>query len=470
MPQVQIPERLIPLFIKPKPLKIAVGGRGSGKSESFATAMLKFCSDGERVLCAREFQNSIDDSVHSLLKRKIDELQIPNLSPLASTITSSNGGDIIYRGLARNIQSIKSLDGVKKVWIEEGHTISQESIDVLFPTIRSNGAEIWVSMNRGSITDPIAETYLKKADPALERTGYYEDDYMIVVEINWRDNPFFPAQLEVQRKKAYDEWPRAKYDHIWEGRYGDMVDNAIIQPDWFDACIDAHLNHKFNGTWQPSGMKLASFDPSDTGDAKGFAYRHGNVFLDVCDKVDGDADDGMKWALDKAHSLGIDDFTFDYSGIGSGMAGSIKSSLQPKRIKVIAFNGGESVENAEEVAISHDGRSKKNKDLFLNKRAQYYWRLYELCYNTYKCIVKGQYIDPAEMISFSSGIKDMQRLRAEICRLPRVPRGDGVIQIMSKKDMLKKGIPSPNMADSVMMLMYKPKKEIEIDLNFTSFY
>lgn len=470
MPQVQIPERLIPLFIKPKPLKIAVGGRGSGKSESFATAMLKFCSDGERVLCAREFQNSIDDSVHSLLKRKIDELQIPNLSPLASTITSSNGGDIIYRGLARNIQSIKSLDGVRKVWIEEGHTISQESIDVLFPTIRSNGAEIWVSMNRGSITDPIAETYLKKAESALERTGYYEDDYMIVVEINWRDNPFFPAQLEVQRKKAYDEWPRAKYDHIWEGHYGDMVDNAIIQPDWFDACIDAHLNPKFNGTWQPSGMKLAAFDPSDTGDAKGFAYRHGNVFLDVCDKIDGDADDGMKWALDKAHSLGIDDFTFDYSGIGSGMAGSIKSSLQPKRIKVIAFNGGESVENAEEVAISHDGRSKKNKDIFLNKRAQYYWRLYELCYNTYKCIVKGQYIDPADMISFSSGIKDMERLRAEICRLPRVPRGDGVIQIMSKKDMLKKGISSPNMADSVMMLMYKPKKEIEIDLNFTSFY
>lgn len=457
MPQVQIPEKLIPLFVKPKPLKIAVGGRGSGKSESFAAAMLKSCADGERVLCAREFQNSIDDSVHSLLKRKIADLGIDSVNPLASSMTSAAGGDIVYKGLARNIQSIKSLDNIRKVWIEEGQTISQESIDILFPTIRQNGSEIWISMNRGSVTDPVSQTYLAKAEAELERSGIYEDDYMIVVEINWRDNPFFPEQLEIQRKKAFDEWPRAKYDHIWEGKYGDMIDDAIIEPDWFDACIDAHLNPKFNGSWQPAGMKLAAFDPSDTGDAKGFAYRHGNVFLDVCDKTSGDADDGMKWALDKAHSLGVDDFTFDYSGIGSGMAGSIKNSLELKRVKVIAFNGGEGVENPEQVVISHGGKSKKNKDLYINKRAQYYWRLYELCYNTYLCIVKGQYVDPKDMISFSSEIKDMTRLRAEICRIPRVPRGDGVIQIMSKKDMLKKGIQSPNMADSVMMLMYKPQ-------------
>lgn len=466
MPDVQIPEKLIPLFIKPKPLKIAVGGRGSGKSESFATAMLKFCSDGERVLCAREFQNSIDDSVHSLLKRKIDDLSIPNLSPLASSITSSAGGDIVYKGLARNIQSIKSLDYIKKVWIEEGQTISQESIDTLFPTIRQNGAEIWVSMNRGSITDPISQTYLKKAESELERCGYYEDDYMIVVEINWRDNPWFPEILNQQRLKAFEEWTRAKYDHIWEGKYGDMIDNAIIEPEWFDACIDAHLNPKFNGSWKPAGMKLCAYDPSDIGDAKGFAYRHGNIFLDVCDSTKGDADDGMIWALDKAHSLHPDDFSFDYSGIGSGMAGSIKRSLEPKRVNVIAFNGGESPDNPNETVIDDSGKSKKVTDLYLNKRAQYYWRLYELCYNTYKCIVKGQYIDPNDMISFSKEIKDLPRLRSEICRIPRVPRSDGVIQIMSKKEMLKKGIPSPNMADSVMMLMYKPTVKTGLFIEF----
>lgn len=101
--KIQVPDKLIPLIIKPKPLKIIVGGRGSGKSEAAASCMLKFCDDGERVLCAREFQNSLDDSVHSLLKRKIEVLGVSTLTPMASAIQSAMGGDIVYRGLARNI-------------------------------------------------------------------------------------------------------------------------------------------------------------------------------------------------------------------------------------------------------------------------------------------------------------------------------------------------------------------------------
>lgn len=455
--EVKIPEKLIPVFVKPKPLKIMVGGRGSGKSESAATAALKACDDGKRVLCAREFQNSIDDSVHSLLKRKIDDLGVDTLSPMSSSITSSRGGEIIYKGLARNIQSIKSLDNVSMVWIEEGQTISQESIDTLFPTIRTNGAEIWVTMNRGSIKDPIAETYLNKAEPELERCGYYEDDYMIVVEINYQDNPFFPAILEQQRIKAFEEWPRAKYDHIWGGKYGDMIDNAIIEPEWFDACIDAHLNPKLNGSFAMRGARIAAFDPSDIGDAKGYAQRVGNVFTDICDKTSGDSEDGQLWACDKAISFGCDEFVWDYSGIGSGMLGSIRKVFAGKHTKLQAFNGGESPDNKDQPYISDDGKNKKVGDVFLNKRAQRYWRLYEACYNTYRCIVKGQYVDPDLMVSFSSEINDIKRLRSEICRIPRAPRGDGVIQIMSKKEMLTKKIPSPNMADAVMMCMFAPK-------------
>lgn len=453
---VKVPAKLISLIMTPKPLKIMVGGRGSGKSETTAQCMLKFCDDGARVLCAREFQNSLDDSVHSLLKRKIDDLGVSTLSVLASTIQSINKGEIIYKGLARNVQSIKSLDGIKYVWIEEGQTISQESIDVLFPTIRTNGAEIWVTMNRGSITDPIAITYLNKAEKELERCGYYEDDYMMVVEINYQDNPFFPGILEQQRKKAFDEWPRAKYDHIWGGRYGDMVEDAIIEPEWFDACIDAHLNPRVSASFKPRGARLAAFDPSDTGDAKGYAQRIGNVFTDVCDKTSGDSDDGMIWATDKAIQFGCDEFVWDYSGIGSGMLGSIRKSFSGKKTKIQAFNGGESPDNKDKPYISDDGKKKTVGDVFINKRAQRYWRLYELCYNTYRCIVKGDYVDPENMISFSSEIKDIKRLRSEVCRIPRKRRGDGIIQIMTKKEMLTKGIPSPNMADSVMMLIFDP--------------
>jgi len=456
---VQVPEKLIPLIIKPKSLKIMVGGRGSGKSETTAQCMIKFCDDGKRVLCAREFQNSIKDSAHSLMKRKITELNVASIHPFESSIKSDNGGEIIYSGLARNIDSVKSLDNVEAVWIEEGQTISQDSIDTLFPTIRTNGAEIWVTMNRGSVTDPMAITYLNKAEPELSRCGYYEDDYMIVIEINYPDNPFFPAILEQQRIKAFNEWPRAKYDHIWGGAYGDIVEDPIIQPEWFDACIDAHLNPKISAALKARGARLAAFDPSDTGDAKGYAQRIGNVFTDVSDKKDGDSEDGMNWATDKAIAFGCDEFVWDYSGIGSGMLGSIRKSFAAKKTKLQAFNGGESPDDKDAAYISDDGKKKTVGDVFINKRAQRYWRLYELCYNTYRCIVKGEYVDPDDMISFSSEIKDLVRLRSEICRIPRKRRGDGVIQIMTKKEMLTKGIPSPNMADSVMMLIFKPKEK-----------
>lgn len=460
--------KLLPFLTKPQPIKVAYGGRGSGKSIGLCDmAIMKMESRRIDVYCLREFQESIRDSIHRTLSMSINRLELDGWDVQETKIISPFGNETTYKGAARNATSIQGAENYLLSIFSEAHTASQESIDRLLPTIlRKPGAQCWFEANPQSSADPFSERFINPYKEIIDRQGFYEDDLHYIVSVNWRDNPWWNEEQERLRAWDYEHLDRAKYDWIWEGAFNDSVENSIIKSEWFDACIDAHLNPKFNGAWQPKGMKLAAFDPSDTGDAKGFAYRHGNVFLDVSDKDSGDADDGMRWALDKTHSLGIDDFTFDYSGIGSGMAGAIKASLEPKRIKVIAFNGGEGVENPEQVAISHDGKSKKNKDLFINKRAQYYWRLYELCYNTYRCIVKGQYVDPADMISFSSEIKSMTRLRAEVCRIPRVPRGDGVIQIMSKKDMLKKGIASPNMADAVMMLMYKPTVETGLFIEF----
>ncbi len=141
------------LLVTPKRFKIAVGGRGDSKSIAFADAFLKYCDDGERLCCAREFQNSIDDSVHSLLKSRIYDLQGPDpskhsLFSSAQKINSRNGGEIFYRGLARNTDAIRSMFGVNRIWIEEAQTLSQATIDVLLPTIRESGSEIWFSLNR----------------------------------------------------------------------------------------------------------------------------------------------------------------------------------------------------------------------------------------------------------------------------------------------------------------------------------
>jgi phage terminase large subunit len=323
-----VPEKLIPLITKPKPLKIAVGGRGSGKTISFSDCFLKFCDDGEKVICAREFQNSIEESVHSSMIRRIQEHDIPTLHPLAKNITSDNRGKIVYLGLARNLGSVKSFDGANKVWIEEGQYISQESIDLLFPTIRENGSEIWVSMNRGSSKDPISKSFLSVAEKELARTGYYEDDYMIIVDINYMDNPWFPEKLEIQRKRDFELMSRAKYDHIWGGKYSDTVDNAIIEPEWFDACVDSHKALGF----EPVGAEKVSYDPADSGDAKAIAYCHGVVFLDVIDTEDGRIDTATDWAISYALEKRVEGFIYDADGIGGGLKSQIEHGFQGKRL------------------------------------------------------------------------------------------------------------------------------------------
>ena len=250
---LELTEGLLWLASKPKRVKIAVGGRGSQKSTGVADLMLMFADYGDRICCTREFQNSIDDSVHENLKDEIERLGIDAKYDVQATkIIAHNGGELIYKGLARNVTSLKSIAGVNKLWIEEGESVSKKSLKILTPSVRSSAKdnvvpidkvqmpEIWVSMNRGSMKDAIAEKYLSRAEKALSKYGRYEDDLMMVVELNWRDNPWFPPELELERQDDLKNLPRAEYDHIWEGHYSDTVENAIIEPAWFDACIDAH--------------------------------------------------------------------------------------------------------------------------------------------------------------------------------------------------------------------------------------
>lgn len=458
--RLQLPEKLVPLIVKPKRLKIAVGGRGAAKSITFADVFLKYCSDGEKVCCAREFQNSIDDSVHSLLKSRIEVNSIGGMSATATTIESVRGGQIIYKGLARNIQSIKSMFGVKRIWIEEGQTLSDSSLDTLMPTIREDDSEIWVSMNRGSSKDPISKRYLNAIEHILEAKGYYEDDDMIVVQINWQDNPFFPDVLESERQRDLRVMSRAKYDHIWEGKYSDSVENAIILPEWFDACVDSHIRLSF----KPEGIEVVAHDPSDQGeDAKGLCYRHGNVIVDVQQMKIGDVNEGADWATGYANKIRADLFIWDVDGMGAGLRRQISDSLSAKAIPIDAFSGAASADNPDQVYQPIDGeisKPKSNRETFANKRAQYYWNLRDRCYKTWLSVTQLKHYPADDLISFSSAIADMPQLRSEICRIPSKENGAGKVQIMRKDEMRKMGISSPNLADAVMMSL-SGKRQME---------
>ena len=451
--QIQVAEPLVPLLVTPKRIKIAVGGRGGSKSICFGDAFMKFCADGEKLMCAREYQNTIDDSVHSLISSRIDTHKAPGFSVTGKSISHASGGSIVYKGLARNPENIKSIFGVKRGWIEEAQTLSDNTLEKLIPSIRESDSELWFSLNRGSSKDPISQRLLKPYEREVQRYGFYEDDDILIIEINYWDNPWFPEVLERDRRRDEAMLPKAKYDHIWRGHYADTVEDAIIEPEWFDACIDAHVKLGF----QPLGQERVAYDPADSGDAKAVAYSHGSVVLDVRSNDSGEIDTATDWATSFAIDRKPDTFTWDADGMGMGLKRQIAQAFEGKKVIVEAFRGSEGVDDPDKLYDRIDGEvkdPKTNKETFTNKRAQYYWMLRDRMFRTYQAVEKNVYHSPDELISLSSDIEELDVLRSEACRIPRKYVPSGRIQLMSKPDMKSKlELDSPNMADAVMMLM-----------------
>lgn len=472
MPTMQIPRKLLPVVQKKKRFKIAIGGRGSAKSTGFADALImKAQTEGAMVLCGREFQNSLEDSVYGLLTSEVERMDVEGVSLQAAKIDIGGGG-FRFRGLARNPHSIKSLHGFKYCWVEEAQTISKESLELLTPSIREEDSEIWFSANPQSQADPFSQRFIVPYMDELDRNGYYEDDLHLIIKINWRDNPWFPKELEEERQHDYDNKTRAEYDHIWEGAFNDSIENALIKAEWFDAAIDAHKKLGF----EPTGQEVVAHDPSDLGpDTKGLCYRHGSVILDVREMENGDVSDGFDWALGYAIQNQVDCFIWDGDGMGVGGRRQVSETLSGKKIEAVMFRGSNSPDNPnaayEPTGIGKDIKPKPNKDTFFNKRAQAYWFLRDRFYKTWQAVERGKYINPDELISLSSDIQCIESLRSELCRIPIKPGAK--IQILSKVEMKKKPyqLPSPNLADSVMMSEMMPDIASKItDLQFDSLW
>jgi phage terminase large subunit len=196
---------------------VAFGGRGSGKSWGFARALLiQAANKPLRILCTREIQKSIKQSVHTLLNDQIQALGLGAFyEVLESEIRGRNGSSFTFAGLASNtVESIKSFEGCNIVWVEEGQTVSKRSWDILIPTIRSEGSEIWVSFNPDVDTD---DTY--------QRFVVNPPDNAKVVKVNYSDNAWFPSVLEIERLHSKEHNP--DYANIWEGDCKAAVDGAI---------------------------------------------------------------------------------------------------------------------------------------------------------------------------------------------------------------------------------------------------
>lgn len=217
MATVEFPSKLRFLFDSYR-YKVAHGGRGSAKSWSFARALLIQGAQGTlRVGCFREVQKSIKDSVHKLLSDQIQALGLGWFYEVLDTvIRGKNGTEFLFAGLSTHtVDSIKSYEGLDRAWVEEGQSVSKRSWDVLIPTIRKSGSEIWISLNPELETDETYQRFIANPPPSS-----------CVAQVNYHDNPWFSPELEAERLHCQQTAPK-DYDNIWLGKCKPAVSGAI---------------------------------------------------------------------------------------------------------------------------------------------------------------------------------------------------------------------------------------------------
>lgn len=240
-------------LLKPSRYKGAYGGRGSAKSHFFSELAVERCIQrpGTRIVCVREVQRSLKESVKRTIEDKISTLELGSQFTVQhDSIGTKGGGIIVFQGMQdHTAESIKSLEGFDIAYVEEAQTLTARSLEMLRPTIRKPGSELWFGWNPRSATDPVDELLRGKIIPPDA----------IVVRTSYKNNPWFPAELEVERLFDYKNNPH-RYAHIWEGEYEPQAIGAI----WDRATI----NRNRRDSAPPMSRVLVSVDPPISSEPK----------------------------------------------------------------------------------------------------------------------------------------------------------------------------------------------------------
>ena len=409
------------------------GGRGGMKSWAVATVLVELACKGRfRIMCARELQNSISDSVISLLSDTIDRAGYTQEYEVQRNriIHLSTGSEFLFYGIKNNPTKIKSIEAIDICWVEEAENVSDESWNILIPTIRKDGSEIWLTWNPKNILDPTYQRFV--VNPP--------DDIADIV-VNYTDNIYLPdvLRLEAESCKARDY---DLYRHIWLGEPVADSELAIIKPSWIEAAIDAHEKLGFSA----AGRRILGFDVADEGDdANATVLRHGSVVTDMQQWRGQD----VIYSADKvylyAQEQDIDRIVYDNIGVGAG----VKAQFRRKngKVQTLGFNAGGAVYKPDEKYTD----DKKNRDMFANIKAQAWWMVRDRFYKTWRAVHHGDNYPEDQLISLSSSLHELEYLTAELSR-PQVDYDqNGRVKAESKKDMKKRGIPSPNRADALVM-------------------
>lgn len=432
---------LKPFWLRPARNRVLHGGRASSKSwdaAGFATFLANKYK--LRILCVRQFQNKIEESVYTLLKHQIDRFGLSSRFKIINNSITSTATDseFMFYGLWRSIDEIKSLEGIDILWIEEAHNLTEEQWKVLEPTIRKEGSQIWIIFNPKLANDFVYKRFVVNPPPNT-----------VVRQINYDENPFLSQTMldiiEAAKAEDFEE-----YQHIYLGMPKDDEENVVIKRSWVMAAIDFHKKMQI----EPTGRKRLGFDVADSGkDLCATIYSHGFAAL-WGEKFKGQEDELLKSctrvyasALERAAAI-----TYDSIGVGASAGakfGELNAARKDdKRVTYSKFNAGGAVFKPESI---YAGTQTKNKDMFANIKAQAWWLVADRFRNTYNAVHNGAQFKEDELISISADIPNLEQLIDELSTPKRDYDNTGKVKVESKKDLAKREIDSPNLADAFIM-------------------
>ena len=444
--------------------KVAYGGRGSAKTRTFTTLLTNnVLHHGWRVVCFREIMESISESVYQEFVAEIERRDLGRFFTILQTEIRCpiSGGVIKFSGIksnskSLNSQKLKGFSDFNAAWLEEANPVSAESWNALIPTMRKADSEIWVSFNP---ENPMEETYKRFV---VNRT--YPDymngrRYCIVKKINYTENPRFPQELQDDMELMRQADPEM-YRHIYMGEPVSNSDLSIIKPIWIEAAVDAHLNIK---DFPMGGGKIGGFDVSGgvegmvisprQSDPNAFLWRHGCVAMGVQEWQDEDPNAAAGKAYEFAYAAMLDTLHADNIGVGASVPGELRR-LQAEALernhktRRMIFNGWTASAGVEMPEAEYM-EGKTNQDMFFNLKAQGWGMLADRFKAVWQA-KNGLPYDPQKLISLPSTLPYLEKLKAELAQ-PRREIVNGRLKVESKEKLLKRGIPSHNLADACVM-------------------
>jgi phage terminase large subunit len=427
-------------WLKPARNKVLYGGRASSKSWD-AAGFAVYLGDNFklRVLCARQFQNKIAESVYTLLKIQIERFGLQDRYDIQrdKIINRFTGTEFLFYGLWRHIDEVKSLEGIDVCWLEEAHNITEAQWEILEPTIRKEHSQFWIIFNPRLATDFVWRRFVVSPPPNT-----------VVRKINYTENPFLSQTMldiiDAAREEDFDE-----YQHIYLGVPRNDDESVIIKRSWIEAAIDAH---KVLG-WESSGSRRIGFDVADSGaDLCANVFAHGSV-VSWAHEWKGEEDELLKSCMKTYEQARQREAEIIYDSIGVGASAGAKfaelNAANPKlrKLPYSKFNAGGAVYNPE--GMYQPGT--KNKDMFANIKSQAWWLVADRFRNTYNAVRKGETFRDDEMISIASDCPHLDKLIDELSTPKRDYDANGRVKVESKKDMAKRDVSSPNLADAFIM-------------------